>query len=188
MKYFQLVDHGVDVVPLLLAIQRQPELWDTYGRRTTFPNTPHGSTSDIWVRYRDIADLDTEEKYRENISKLHFPMWYPAYYALPQLRPIIFGMMARVSGEHLGGIFITRIPPGEQVAPHADSGWHPEFYNTKLYLPLQTNPECGFHSGGEGVVMRAGDIWRVDNTVEHSVINDGEDDRMTLIVSIRCEG
>lgn len=188
MKNFQLIDSRVDVVPLKLALQRQPELWNQFGRRTTFDNTPHGKTEDIWCRYRDISDLDTEEKYKANISKPHFPVWYPAWHRLPQLRSIVFGMMARVSGEHLGGIFITKIPPGESVLPHSDSGWHPEFYNTKLYLPIQTNKECVFYCGDEEVTMLDGDIWRVDNTKEHSVVNNGNDDRMTLIVCIRCEG
>ena len=140
---------------------------------------------DIWVRYRAEEEFDPEKP--EEFISPHFSVWYPAYYALMQLRPIIFGMMARVEGTHLGGVLITRIPAGGHIESHADKGWHPEFYNTKLYLPIATNDQCWFRVEDEKVVMKTGDIWWLDNTVEHEIANEGETERMTLIVCTRRE-
>ena len=35
--------------------------------------------------------------------------------------------------------------------------------------------------------MRAGEAWLFDNLKLHSTVNDGDSDRVTLIVSMRCE-
>lgn len=95
--------------------------------------------------------------------------------------------MARVQASHLGGVLITRIPAGGRILPHADKGWHPEFYNCKLYVVLESNPKCVFRVEDERVVMNQGDVWRIDNTKEHEVVNDGETERMTLIICMRQE-
>lgn len=174
---------GVDVRPLLLSLKQQPELWDQNQLRRTLDGTPHGDMRDIWIRWR--ADAYDAGKKGEFLGP-HFPIWYPAFYTLP-LRNIIFAMMADVQATHLGGILITRIAPGESIKPHADKGWHPEFYNTKLYLPLATNDKCVFRVEDERVVMKVGEVWWLDNTVEHEVTNDGDTERITLIVCTRRE-
>lgn len=178
LKNFLKIAEGVDVLPLLLGLQRQPELWNRNTLRKEAPGTPHAEMTDIWVRFAEKE---------EDFPKPHFATWYPAYWKLPQLRPIIFALMARVEATHLGGVLITRIPPGGVIHPHVDTGWHPEFYNTKLYVVLQSNPQCVFRVEDEKVSMRVGDVWRIDNTKEHEVVNAGDAERMTLIICTRCE-
>jgi mannose-6-phosphate isomerase-like protein (cupin superfamily) len=178
MRNFLKVAEGLDVLPLLLSLQLQPELWNRDSLRKEAPGTPHSAMDDIWVRFA---------KGQEDFPKPHFAEWYPAYYRLPALRQIIFALMARVEATHLGGVLITRIPPGGVIEPHVDTGWHPEFYNCKLYVVLQSNPQCVFRVEDEKVAMRPGDVWRVDNTKEHEVVNAGETERMTLIICARCE-
>lgn len=181
--YFQKIATGVETLPLTLDLYRQPELWNEHRARTGGPGSFEG-TSDIWVRFRDPAELRDLENYAEPFT----PVFYSAWYALPHLRPIVFGLMARVEAVALGGILITRVPGGQQVKPHDDRGrWHPEHYTTKAYLPLATNPQCYSTCGDERVVMQVGDAWLFDNLETHSTVNDGETDRVTLIVSMRVE-
>lgn len=178
MRNFLKVAEGVDVIPLLLELQRQPDLWDMHKDRKDYSESPHKTTSDIWVRHAESA---------EAFKGPHFAKWYPAYTALPSVRKIIFDSMARVQASHLGGILITRIQPESSVLPHTDKGWHPEFYNCKLYVVLETNPKCWFRVEEEVAVMKQGDVWKVDNTKEHEVVNDGDTERMTLIICMRQE-
>lgn len=183
MRYFQKIAAGVEVLPLVLDLYRQPELWDQNRARTGGAGSFEG-TSDIWVRFRDPSELTT----REAFAAPHVPVFYPAWHALPHLRPIVFGLMARVEAVQLGGVLITRVPGGQQVAPHDDRGrWHPEFFTTKAYLPLATNPQCYSTCGNERVTMQVGEAWLFDNLCTHSTVNDGETDRITLIVSMRVE-
>ncbi len=185
MKNFQHIASGIDVVPLALALARQPELWNTHNERKTFEGSAHGGTSDIWVRYNDPANLALG--YAAYTSE-HDSVWHAAYAKLPQVRPIVFGVMARCEAVRLGGVLITKIPAGGHVLPHTDSGWHPEYYNTKIYVPILSNPQCVNRVEDERVTMAPGDAWYFNNTLEHEVINDGDSDRITLIICLRCDG
>jgi hypothetical protein len=176
LEHFTKIDEGVDVAPLVAQLEAQPHLWGAHSWRKAIKRGPHSEMTDIWVRFAGNED---------DFHKPHFADWYPAYKALPALRPLIFGAMARMEASHLGGVLITRIPPGGKIGAHVDRGWHPEFYNTKLYYVLKTNPRCVFRVEQERVAMQVGDLWQIDNTHEHDVVNDGDTERMTLIVCTR---
>jgi hypothetical protein len=183
MRHFMRIASGVEVLPLMLDLYRQPELWDANRARTGGPGSFEG-TSDIWIRFRDPTELVSRDSYVEPFV----PVFYPAWHALPHLRPIVFGLMARLEAVALGGVLLTRVPGGQQVAPHDDRGrWHPEHYTVKAYVPLATNPQCYSTCADERVVMQVGEAWLFDNLKTHSTVNDGETDRVTLIVSMRCE-
>jgi hypothetical protein len=172
-------------VPLLLQLERHPELWNQHNDRTTRAETAHSATSDIWLRYRPLDQLTSPASYNE---PFHDMTWYPAYFQLPEIRPITQFLMNRVSGTSLGGCLITRIAGGGQVLPHSDAkSWHARHFQTKLYIPLKANPQCINRVEDEELVMKTGEIWYFDNLKEHAVVNAGNSDRMTLIVSIRCD-
>lgn len=184
MKHFLQIASGIDVMPVAIALQMQPELWNMHNERKDFDNSSHVGTSDIWVRYNDPKNLALGY---EAYTAEHESVWHPAYAKLPQLRPIIFGLMARCEATRLGGVLITRIPPGGHVLPHADAGWHPEKYNMKVYVPILTNPHVVNRVMDEKIVMAPGDAWYFDNTVEHEVTNQGTAERVTLIVCMQVE-
>jgi hypothetical protein len=184
VRHFQKIAAGVETLPLMLDLYRQPALWNQHTARTGGAGSFVG-TDDIWIRFRAPEELTNREAFAEP----HVPVFYPAWHSLPHLRPIVFGLMSRVEAVQLGGVLITRVPAGGQVAPHDDKGrWHSEFFQTKAYLPLATNPHCYNICGDERVVMATGDAWLFDNLETHSTVNvDGESDRITLIVSMRVE-
>ena len=185
LSRFLKVFDGIDPLPTLLQLQDNPQLWDSYqvrGRDETA--SPHEGVSDIWVRYRDRAELTSPAAYLEP----HFPVWWPAWGLLPALRPIVFGIAARCEATAIGGVFLTRIVPGGQVKPHDDAySWHARFYACKVFVPLAGNGRCINRSVDEEIVMGIGQAWTYDNLVEHSVRNEGENDRICLIVSLRRE-
>jgi hypothetical protein len=183
MRYFQQIAAGIDVLPLVLDLYRQPELWNQHTERTR-DGTPFTGTDDIWCRFRAHDELVDMQAFAEPFVLSNYPAWH----ALPHLRPLVFSLMARVEAVHLGAVLITRVPGGHQVAPHDDRGrWHPEHFTTKAYIPLATNPKCYSTCEDERVVMGVGECWLFDNLKTHSTINDGDTDRMTLIVSMRVE-
>lgn len=177
MRNFQFVG-PIDPLPLLIELQRQPELWNENKARRK--QAIHAQTDDIWLRWTEKDDLD----YDTGALDLKF---LPAWYKLPSARPIIFALMTRMQAIELGAIFITRIPVGKRVLPHIDLGWHAKRFESKVYVALQSNPECVNYAEDEQVAMKAGDCWMFRNTVNHSVINAGVDDRISLIVGMRCE-
>ncbi len=185
MKNFFQIAAGVDVLPLAMSLHLHPELWNEHKERLHSLLSPHREASDIWVRYNDFKHFNKDDPGSFNAP--HFAVWYPAYRYLHAINPIVYGLMSRLQATALGGVLITRIPAGRRIFAHIDSGWHADFYNCKAHIPLQTNDKCISYADGEQVVMHAGDVWRMDNTVEHCVVNDGDDDRITLIVCMRVE-
>lgn len=180
MKNFLKIAEGLDVMPLLLSIQRQPDLWDRHKERKEVEGGPHSGMSDIWIRYNDISKCNDLSKFNDP----HDPRWYSAYYQLPELRTIIFGLMSRVEGERLGGVLITKIPKGGRIEPHKDDGWHVQYYD-KFYVSLQSKEGANFHCEDEVINPKQGDVYWFDNRREHWVENNSDDDRITLIVCIR---
>lgn len=174
-----------NVKPLVDQLAAKPELWDQNTERTRDPRSPHHGCSDIWLRYNALENKGDD--YRA-WTEQHVSSWHPAYRELPALAPIVFNAMHLARATSLGGCLITRIPPGGQVKPHADTGWHPRFYNTKLYIPLIAPGDCTNYSGASRTVMGEGEVWCFDNTIEHAVVNRSKTEaRVTLILSTRTE-
>jgi aspartyl/asparaginyl beta-hydroxylase len=178
---------GVAVQPILDELAARPDLWDAHTIRKTAPQTPHAGMSDIWVRYHDVAPFEATGDYR-TFNDVHVPIWYPAWDALPSLKPVVRTLMACVEGDMIGGVLITRIPSGSGIAAHADTGWHVEYYE-KFYLCLQNDPGAVFwcDDGGicEGLTPEPGEIWLFDNRKWHWVTNESGRDRLTVIICIR---
>jgi hypothetical protein len=185
MKRFLHIADGIDVSGINAGLEAHPELWDAHTIRKTAPGTPHSRMSDIWVRYNDVRPFRDAGDYR-GFNDAHIPVWYPAWDAIPALRPVVFGLMSAVQGEMLGGVLITRIPSGMGIDPHVDKSWHVDYYD-KFYISLKAAPGARFHTEGEHIEPEVGDIWRFDNRLSHWVVNDSDQDRITLIVCIRTD-
>jgi hypothetical protein len=180
MRHFRLEATGLDVAPIAAQLAEHPELWNAKTQRTG--HDTFAGTSDIWVRFRDARELTEPHHFGEP----HFPVFYPAWFALPSMHGLVFDLMNKTRATMLGGILITKIPPGGQVKPHHDrGGWHAEFYDRKVYVPLLSNERCVNHCEEESVVMKPGEAWWFNNLVTHSVVNDGETERVTLIICTR---
>lgn len=181
---FEKFDLKVDVSLLLKQIADNPQLWNEYPERKTTPGSPHTEMTDIWVRFRPKNELVSPEAYAE----AHIPAWYPSADILTEVERISLDMIGYLRCVQLGGVLITKIPPGGKIAPHHDRGrWHSEFFNTKVYVPLQSNDGCLNICEGDEVNMKAGEVWHFDNLKVHSVENNGTEDRITLIISMRRE-
>ncbi len=186
MRHFQYLGFDYHNVPRVLdELDRHPELWDERPFRTRGgPQSPFDGTSDIWVRWREPVELTSPEAFCEP----HFPVFYPAWHLLPSLRPMVFRLMATVEATHLGGILITRVPPGGEIKPHNDCGtWHAEFHRVKVYIPLKTNDRVQTWCEDETLVMKTGEFWQFDNLVMHGLRNMGDEERISAIVCMRVE-
>ena len=180
---FARIASGIDVTQALAELDARPELWGQNRGRLDVPGSPHAASEDIWLRFRPREELTSPAAYGEP----HFAAFWPAWYQMPALRPIVFGIMARVQAVYLGGILLTRIPAGASILPHVDRGWHPEWNNIKCYVILRANARCVNRCGDESVVMAPGEAWLFRNDITHSVENHGDTERIALIVTMRVE-
>lgn len=175
MSKIRKIAGGVNVTPLLWALQANPQLWNADRQRTKDEASPHHEVDDIWVRY---SETPAEPGPHESV-------WYPAAALLP-VRELVYPLMQFVRGERLGGVLITRIPAGKQCKRHRDDGWHARHYE-KFAIQVQSAPGQLFCFEGESLEALPGDVYTFDNAFDHWVTNDTPHDRITLICCIQTD-
>ena len=177
MKNFLRIATGVDVTPLLLALQRNSNLWGADKVRSEFDQSPHRDVDDILLRFSDTSAPDVGDELLCNDL--------PAMKLFPQVRPLIYGLMARVEGDLLGRVMLTKLAPGKRIHPHSDVLGRYANTMSRFHIPLQSGPGCVFRAGDEHVHMAPGEVWDFNAHAEHEVINNSGDDRIHLIIDIR---
>ena len=76
---------------------------------------------------------------------------------------------------------LMRLAGGEQVSSHYDL--HYNWYNrVRIHVPIVTDPAVRFLCGDDEVHMQPGEAWIFDTWQFHNVINDGNHDRVHLVI------
>lgn len=173
----------VDVSAIRQGLLQHPELWNQHRPRTS--SYVHSQVDDIWARYNAWENYD-EKLGLSHFNREHEAVWYHAANVIPEVRQVALDVMRMVEGVRLGGVLITRVPPGGQVQKHFDRGWHAEHYD-KFAVQIAADPRQAFHFESESLVSAPGDIYTFDNSHIHWVTNASDVDRITLIVCVRLE-
>lgn len=181
----ELVSNTFDVSELKKQVLSIYDEFDRYEYRRTAPGSPHSEMTDIWVRFNDIAPF-LEEGSLEKIGDEHDSIWYEVADKIPAVRKVAFDLMHKVDGERLGGILITKLPPGGKIDRHRDMGWHAQYYE-KFFVPIQIKKEAVFGFDDGEIHAVEGDVWWFDNSNDHWVTNETDCDRIAMIVCIRTD-
>lgn len=185
IKTHLCVTESLDVLPLQQELLANLDEFDKYNQRRTFPNSPHAQMNDIWVRYNDINPFLAKGSL-EGFEAEHDSVWYPVIDKLPSVKNVVFDLMRIVDGERLGGILITKLPPGGHIKRHTDAGWHAQYYD-KFYVPI-LNSKGSIFGFDDGIIdPELGQAWWFDNSNPHWVDNNSDTDRIAMIVCIRTE-
>jgi hypothetical protein len=80
----------------------------------------------------------------------------------------------------------SKLGPGSKVSPHTDLG---EFLESihRVHIPVVTNENSFYFVGDERVQMKVGEMYEIDNQRVHWVKNDGDTDRVHVIINIYGE-
>jgi hypothetical protein len=185
VKTHLCVTKSLDVLPLQKELLANLDEFDKYDYRRTFPNSPHAQMNDIWARYNDVIPFEAKGSL-EGFEAEHDSIWYPVIDKIPSVKNVVFDLMRIVDGERLGGVLITKLPPGGHIARHTDAGWHAQYYD-KFYVPI-LNSEGSTFGFDDGIINPdLGDAWWFDNSNPHWVDNKSDTDRIAMIVCIRTE-
>lgn len=188
MINFERIMDWPSVAPILEQLDGHPELWDVQPyRRAT--GSPHVEMVDIWLRYNDVAPYKMRGTF-SGFNDPHIPVWYPAWDVLTEMHAPVRTLASRVDADMIGGILITKLPPGGKILPHADTGWHVDYYE-KFFFFLRAAPGTAFacEKDGEPETLNplAGEVWRFDNRKAHWIENPTDTDRITAIICMRTE-
>jgi hypothetical protein len=186
LENFLRLSQGIDIIPLLLALRRRPEIWreDTYLR--DYPQGPFAQIESVILRFPPRSVHETEEALKEHLANFdqHENVDQPVYKQLPEARPLVMSLMHYVGGERLGRVMINKIKPGGRIFPHEDTQAHAEYYR-RFHIVLESYPGSDFRCGTEHVHMAPGEAWWFNNKLEHEVVNNSAGDRIHMIVDIR---
>jgi hypothetical protein len=170
MKYFRKILSDIDVNPLLEQLSKHQDLWET---------------ENVWKENKsftvlaNVSDIVLRSIKGPGHNKLPFTI-------LSEAQKIILDLMRAVPGEHLGQILITKLAPGQIIADHIDH-MPPGIpvYWQRYQIPLSVKPGVIFKCGNEEVFMNPGEAWHFNNQVTHSVINNSNEDRISMRADIR---
>ncbi len=177
MRNFLLLAENLNTAPILAALAVNADLWNEHDLRTRYPQSPHHAADDIFLMFNEIPDDITEIV--DDMEVIDYPGWH----ILP-VKDLVLDLMRAVGGVRLGRVMITRLAPGDSIAPHIDEGAPAEYFS-RYQIMLRCLPGVGFNAGDESVMMKTGDCYWFNNRVEHSVDNNSADDRIALIADIK---
>ena len=98
------------------------------------------------------------------------------------LTPIFDHLRSLHNGE-IGRCMFAKLHAMSNIDAHVDSGNYLDV-SLRHHIAIKTNDNVIFHVGDESIKMALGDIWQINNTNEHWVINNGGSERVHLIVDI----
>lgn len=173
---------NMDVSKVLSGLEAHPDLWnENPDRLIGFNTVAEAEFDDIWVHMPISASKMSRDEVMANLAVLaHATKWHRAFYEL-ELKTILYSLLSYVDGEAFGRIFISRLKPGKSIFPHADIDL--EAF-ARFHVCLQNAPGAIFKCGDDVAEPKAGDVFWFDNNLVHSVENNSDIDRLTMVVDI----
>jgi hypothetical protein len=82
----------------------------------------------------------------------------------------------------LKAVRLMRLTPGSRIKEHNDHDLAADWGHARLHIPITTNPGVTFLLNRTAVTMRPGETWYLRLSDPHAVTNDGETDRVHLVI------
>jgi len=168
-KNFLLLEAGVNIEIVLQNMQQlQEKAWCQSGRERKYQ--VHERTQSLLLIH------DSDFRHTE-------PTYQPLYdHFEVSLKPIIDCISACYEDDgYVIRALLARLPSGAQIDVHADNLF--SLLNChRIHIPIETNPAVIFCVGGEKKNLKAGEMWEINNATVHWVRNDGDRDRVHLII------
>jgi hypothetical protein len=96
--------------------------------------------------------------------------------------PVMHEIIARYypTGGAIIRAMAAKLLAGGKIAPHIDS--HPSFHRGhRIHVPITTNHRVRFMIDGRPHQLEVGRAYEINNQLHHSVMNKGDEDRITFI-------
>ncbi len=168
-RNYLLLEHGFDVEAVRNKIEQIPEAkWLESNREQRFDI--HSDTRSL-VLIHFFRDEYTKPDYRELCYELQ-----------DELKPVVDCIADYYQNNgFLVRMLLTKMPPGSAIPEHVDSG--PALMNChRVHIPITSSDKVVFVVGGEEKNMQVGEFWEINNALSHSVENQGDEDRIHLII------
>lgn len=181
MSQFQLLKSGIDVKPLILALEQCEYLFGEHTFRQNYEGSAHRDTETIFLKW---AKNNTRENIQQGLSVVDMP----ELQILPEAEVLIDRATELVGARVEGRALIVRLKPGGKIIPHADSGLYADTFE-RFHLCLQSDgseffvEEDGFSTS---FFMKPGELWWFNHKCTHWAENDSKIPRINLIIDGIC--
>lgn len=177
MKYFKLMQSGIDVSPLYNEILENDDMWHiptkAAKREETVP--VQQETNSIFIRapirHGAIA-LDNNQESDWTSESDSFP-----------LANAFMKNFAEHTGGSLSRALIVRVKPKGRVYRHVESGSY-YFIRNRYHLILKSTMGSILYAGDEKVTMQEGEVWWFNNKQQHQAENPSDDWRIHYIFDV----
>lgn len=170
---FTLLQTGLNVQPLLDALDAHPDLWDQITVRQSYPGSAHHDTQAIFLRGPAAF---TADEYQGTTDAYDYPALATLGEAVNALLcPVLWGLGAT----QLGYVLIVKLQPGGHVDEHIDEGAYADHF-TRFHIAL-TSDSATLTVGGQTQHFAPGELWRFDHKALHSADNPGVTPRIHVI-------
>lgn len=144
-------------------------------------------TSEQWMEW----DL-RQNRYKVHAATESYPFMFSEYGEKPKLynqdtdiwkaiRPLVNNLESFYNTK-AAAIVLVKLKPKTNIIPHTDGGW---FIDThRIHIPIITDPKIVFVLDSEKFHLQAGNVYEINNVVEHSVINPTDIGRVHLMVDL----
>lgn len=144
----------------------------------------HRDAELILLRYAEIPkDVLTNPAQVAAVADDLFPKPYPAWDLFTSVHPLVYELMRRIHGTHLGGIAIVKLPPAGVIESHVDTGRAVEYFR-RHHIVINGPKNCWFTCGNEQVEQLTGDVWWFSAQLLHSVKNQSHETRISISIDI----
>lgn len=97
--------------------------------------------------------------------------------------PAFLSVLEGFSGRRRA-VRLLALAAGARIRPHDDHGLGLDGSLVRLHVPVVTHPDVRFVVGGERVPMKAGELWAIDATFTHEVVNESPVERVHFVVDV----
>ena len=104
----------------------------------------------------------------------------------PRIADVAMPVMEEIIKKHYatGGdvvrAVVASLRAGANIKAHTDG--HKSFHSAhRIHVPISTNPKVWFTIGGLPYQFKVGEAYEINNQKQHSVVNKGDEDRITFI-------
>lgn len=117
-----------------------------------------------------VPDLMLDSDYRDTIYMQHFA----------SVQQLLSGLNCAIMS-----VRFLNLKAGAIIKQHRDNELAFEKGEARLHFPIITNPNVEFYIENERIIMHEGDSWYMNANLPHKVLNNGDTDRIHLVVDCK---
>jgi hypothetical protein len=163
----------LDIGALTDAVKDHRDRFGDETWRQDAPATPHPDTETLYLRMPPVI---TPRAVFESLIVLDRPLYAGAFREAVE-------EIAGIAGKNPARAMVINLKPGGKITRHRDEGAYAEA-TERYHLPVITNPDAWLEVGDQRMHMEAGTFYRFAKHVEHEGANQGETDRIHLVVDL----